>query len=430
MKNNLLTTICLVLTICSITYAQNKPPCVAEIEKMLIEAENTESYEKLSDAKADECVGQNPKSVEAFILRSRIFVLKEGFTAAIAHADLAIKLAPNSSDAFHARGFARHKNYVGTVSGKNQDKITAIADYEKALQINPKNGVALRDLTALKSEGDLIEYRTLLPDFNRAIEYLTASGNMAELARAYYERGRAGLFSNADDTIKDYTMALKLRPNYLLPLGRRASAYHKYKEPSNLEAAIADYTEYLKIKPSAGIYTSRAAIYEERGEKAQAINDYRAALVLDPNNSTAKGKLAKLAPTTATPSQPTTTSSPKPSTAEQFAAEGNQKVSQNDYDGAIKSFSECLRLKPEAVDCLAFRGFAHGMKGDQTAAKPDFEAAIKLAPNQPEIYLMRGMTFVRLGNKVEAVKDFRTVLRINPNNREAKDALQRLGEQP
>ena len=70
------------------------------------------------------------------------------------------------------------------------------------------------------------------------------------------------------------------------------------------------------------------------------------------------------------------------------------------------------------------------MKGDSATSKTDFDAAIKLAPNQPEIYLMRGTTFVAFGKKAEAVKDFRNVLKINPNNREAKDALQRLGEQP
>jgi tetratricopeptide (TPR) repeat protein len=257
---------------------------------------------------------------------------------------------------------------------------------------------------------------------------LTASGNTAELARAYLARGTAW-GREANDRIKDLTTAIKLRPNYLEPLRWRASTYTK-TSPPNLEAAVADYTEYLKIKPSAEVNNSRAALYEQKGDKVKAISDYRAALALDPNNSTAKEKLAKLAPTTAvTPTQPTT-SSPKPTTAEQFLAEGSRKAFQKDYDGAITSLSECLRLKPEAVECYAFRGFALGMKGDPTAAKPDFEAAIKLAPNQPEIYLLRGLTFVRVGSKAEAVKDFRSVLRLDPNNREAKDALQRLGEQP
>jgi hypothetical protein len=81
-KKTLLTAFCLVLSFCLTAHAQNKPPCVADVEKMLIEAENTESYEKLSDANADKCVGQNPKSVEALIMRSRIFILKKNFTAA------------------------------------------------------------------------------------------------------------------------------------------------------------------------------------------------------------------------------------------------------------------------------------------------------------------------------------------------------------
>lgn len=404
---------------------------------MLIEAENTESYNKISTTRADECVRQNPQSVEALIVRSRIFVLKKDFNSALADANKAVELTPQSSDAFYARGFVYSMNWLQIRDNKTdfsaediKNKSSALADYEKSLELNPKNGLALLDQTVFKSDGVGLSFRSLKPDYTRAIEYLTASGNTAELARAYYERGKANMKDKWDSAgaIEDYTTALKLRPNYLPPLAGRAYA-HRYGVSPNLEASIADYTEYLKIKPSAYMYTLRAYVYEFRGEKAKAINDFRAALALEPDYSAAKADLARLlTPTNPTPSQPTP-SSPNQPTAEQFAAEGRQQISQKNYDAAIKSFSECLRLKPGVAACYAFRGMALGMKGDSAASKTDFETAIKLEPNQVGTYIVRGIMHVGLGKKAEAIEDFRAALKIDPNNREAKQALQRLGVQ-
>jgi tetratricopeptide (TPR) repeat protein len=412
-----LTAICLVLSICLISNAQQKPICVAEAEKMLIEAENTESSEKLSTTKADECIRQNPKSVDALIVRSRILASKADFNAALADANKAIELAPKSSDAFYARGYAYSMSFLRTQDNKHN--ISAQADYEKSLALNPKNGAALLAKIELASHKSGFRERNI-PEINRAIEHLTASNNTAELAHAYFARGLANLFTQGSEGkgFDDLAMALKLRPNYLRVLERRAYA-NTLGYVGGKPAAIADYTEYLRIKPDPYIYYERGKIYEEMGGKEKAVADYRAALALKPDFSGAQEKLTKLA----------STPSPKPATAEQLAAESRQKITQRDYDGAIKSSSECLRLKTNAPECYAFRGFAFGMKGDSTAAKTDFEAAIKLAPNQPEIYLMRGLVFLRLGSREDSIKDFRNVLRIDPNNGEAKTALQKLGVQ-
>lgn len=426
-KINLLTAICLILSVCAATYAQKKLPCVAETEKMLVEAEDTETY-TADFSKADECVRQNPKSVEALIVRSKVFAVKGNFESALADANKAIELAPQNSDAFYARGFVYDKKYWKVFD--KEIKRLAMTDYEKALEINPRNGVAfLAKIILIKTDMGS-GFRKLLPDFDRAIEYLTASGNTAELARAYYQRGQSNSLDHLwDDGIKDFTTALKLRPNYSSPLALRATTHSIRTDKPNLDAAIADYTEYLKLKPTDYTYINRADIYERKGETGKAISDYRAALALNPNNYTAKTRLAELGVTATTPT-PTPPVSPKQPTAEQFAAEGRRQAAQKDYDGAIKSFSECLRLKPDASACYAFRGYVLGIKGDPAAAKKDFEAAFKLEPNQAANYFIRGMMFTELGNKEEAVKDFRAVLKIDPNNQQAKSALQKLGVQP
>ena len=101
------------------------------------------------------------------------------------------------------------------------------------------------------------------------------------------------------------------------------------------------------------------------------------------------------------------------------------------YAGAIKSFSECLRLKPDAAACLAFRGGVHGLNGDMAASRADFDKALAMDPaSHGAVYFMRGMMHAQLGMKNEAVTDFQAVLKIDPNNAQAKGGLQQLGVQP
>lgn len=293
-KINLLTTICFLLSLCSVIYGQ-KLSCVAETEKILIEAEDMNKF-TADFSKADGCVRQNPNSVEALIIRSKILALKGNIDSALADANKAVDLSPRSSEAFYARGFVYHRNYrknFGDEQIKDKLKKSAMADYDKALELNPKNGATKLDRALLITDG-LGE--GVLPDFDLTVEYLKASGNTAELARAYNERGYSYLFAKKwDEAINDFTAAIKLRPNYSLAYGGRALAYIYRKDAPNLDAAIADYTEIIRIrKNEASEYVNRGNIYKKKSETAKAVSDYRAALALEPNNYSAKSALEKL----------------------------------------------------------------------------------------------------------------------------------------
>ncbi|MBX7172468.1 MAG: tetratricopeptide repeat protein [Pyrinomonadaceae bacterium] len=422
--------ICLLFGLFTVASAQTTPACVAETEKLLFEAEISTKYDSALKA-AEECSNKNPKSAEAKIVLSKALAYNYKYDAAMYAALTAIELAPQSSDAFYARGLVYELKFRDGLDPK--DKVSAIADYTKALELNPRNGVALYSKTYMRKLSiKPTEFSTLLQEFTNAIEYLKANGNSVYLARAYFFRSDTHIsLKQWNEAVSDLTMALKTRPNYLAAFNRRAEIFVNRTDKTDLEAAIADYTESLKIKPEANIYAKRAVIYEKKGETAKAVSDWRAALALDPFDTTAKAQIAKLAPaaTTASSNQ-TPTNSPKQPTAEQFAAEGRSQAAKKDYDGAIKSFSECLRLKPDAAACYSFRGFARGMKGDLASAKTDFEAAIKLEPNQAAHYFIRGMMYSELGKKDEAISDFRAALKLDPNNQQAKAALQKLGVQP
>lgn len=418
--------------------AQNKLQCAVEVEQATAAAVKFKDYSQAL-AKAEECLRKNPKSVDALIARADVYASKGDFDLALADANKAVASSPGSGEVFYRRGLIYDKRARNTflkdeaaakVIRKNASE-AAYADFDRALILDPKKGEALVVKTTLRRYFMGSGYSSLISDYDRAIEILSKSGSTIGLAEAYYERGNTFALEQKNDlAIADFTSAIKLNPDHVGAYSLRATVHASpfFNPKRDIEAAIADYSKVLTLEPSAYTYTSRAGLFEEKGERAKAVADYRAALALEPDNYTAKTKLAKLAPAPVT-IQPAKPQSPQP-TAESFAAEGRRQLSQKDYDGAIKTLTECLRLKADAAPCYAFRGYAHGMKGDMNASNSDHQAAIKISPTEAAIYFVRGMMLAELGKKAEATAEFRNVLKLDPNNKQAQAALQNLGVQP
>ncbi len=419
---------------------QNKAQCAVEVEQATATAQKSKDYSQAL-AKAEECIRKNPKSVDALVARADVYASKGDFDLALADANKAVAGSPASGDIRYRRGLifdkkARNtflKDEASAKTIRKEASEAAYADFDKALELDPKKGEALVVKTTLRRYFMGSGYSTLKPDYDRAIEILSKIGNTRNLANAYYERGNSYSLEQKNDlAIADFTSAIKLNPDHVGAYSLRATVHSSpfFNPKRDVDAAIADYTKVITLEPGAYWYTNRAALFEEKGDRAKAIADYRAALALEPNNYTAKTQLAKLSPAPApVATQPVTPRPPQP-TAESFAAEGRRQLSQKDYDGAIKSLTDCLRLKSDAAPCYAFRGYAQGMKGDINAANVDHEAAVKLSPNEPAIYFVRGMMFTELGKKTEAINEFRKVLRLDPNNKQAQSALQGLGVAP
>lgn len=418
--------------------AQNKAPCVFDVEQAAAAAVKSKDYSQAL-AKSEECLRKNPKSVDALIARADVYASKGDFDLALADANKAVVSSPRSADVFYRRGLiydkrARNtylKDEAAAKTIRKEASEAAFADFDKAFELDPKKAEALVFKTTLRRFFMGSGFSSLIPEYDRAIDILSKSAKTRELADAYYERGNSYSLEQKNDlAIADFTSAIKLNPDHVGAYSLRATVHSSpfFNPKRNVDAAIADFTKVIELEPSAYWYTNRAALFEEKGERAKAVADYRAALALEPNNYTAKTKLAKLAPAAVT-TQPATPRSQQP-TAESFAAEGRRQLSQKDYDGAIKTLTECLRLKSDAAACYAFRGYAHGMKGDMNSSNSDHQAGIKLNPTEAALYFVRGMMFVELGKKVEAVAEFRNVLKLDPNNMQAQTALRDLGIKP
>jgi tetratricopeptide (TPR) repeat protein len=129
--------------------------------------------------------------------------------------------------------------YRGRTKQDNGDCMGAIADFDKAIEIDPRH------------------------------------------ARYYFRRGGAKE-SNGDlgGAISDYTKAIEIHPQYAFAYHSRAGAKWII---SDLEGALKDYDEAIEILPRyPGFYNNRGRAKQANGDLHGAIADYKTAIEIDP----------------------------------------------------------------------------------------------------------------------------------------------------
>jgi len=132
----------------------------------------------------------------------------------------------------------------------------------------------------------------------------------------------------------------------------------------------------VKGKPLASTYFNRANARRRLGELSGAIEDYDAAVRLDP------GSWKYLANRGAT-----------------HKLNGDVEASLSDLDAA-------LALEPENPRILQIRGSIHRGLGHHARALADLDASIRLRPDYPLALLQRGLAHQALGDPAKAAEDW------------------------
>ncbi len=259
-----------------------------------------------------------------------------------------------------------------------------------------------------------------------------------------------GRFSEA---IPYFSELLEVNPHFKMAYFHRGTAY---SELERYDLALNDFNKILELDPNNVLaYMNRGLLYLLNGWYGLAVYNLDRALDGDPDNIAAlhNRKLAYSAILEPPVKSPNVPAQPETQlTPEELCKRGNQKLHNNDIDGALEDYYQAICLDPkfsmayaargylkesksndidgaindytialtltaDDVTTRCFRGNLLRGKGDFNGALKDFNKTIEIAPNWAFGYVSRGFLLLyKIGKTKEAIADFDKALTLNPQD--------------
>jgi tetratricopeptide (TPR) repeat protein len=352
---------------------------------------------KYAEAKAlcDEMLRQRPKFADCHLQMSKIAASEGDLKAALAAANKAAELSPESVPArLHLASLARGRG----------DHDGAILQYRHALESEPDSLEARMRLgRALADKGRLDEALShLLP---LAASHPDSAEAATQLGFALARQGKP------KEAIEHYRRALSLDPEsaeahaYLgaalasqghfdeaLPHFERAlrakpenAELHDWtgvalREQGRLDDAFAHFVEAVRLDPGlAAAHLNLGRVYKQRGKLDDAVRHYRRALAINPRLAAAHNNL------------------------------GSALGAQGRVAEAIQQFREALRLEPLYDEAHNNLGLALRMTGQSQEALVHFRAALSRRADWPvplseSAWILATSTDPKLRDPAEAIR--------------------------
>jgi len=253
----------------------------------------------------------------------------------------------------------------------------AIADYDRAIQLDPKDAAIYNNRgLAKQAKGD---FNAAIADFNRGIE-LNPKDAVAYSNRGNTKRDKGDL----DGAILDYNHSIRVNPKYAYAYYDRGLAK---KQKSDLDGAIADYNRVIELDPKfAKAFCDRGVAKRRKGDLQGALSDYDRTIEIDPKYAIA------------------------------YLNRGNARDEKGDLEGAIADYSRGIELNPKESKAYAYRGEVHAKKKEYDAAVMDTLKAIELKPNNGSYYLDLGWYQLFNRKPREAIAASLKALELSPDD--------------
>jgi len=257
----------------------------------------------------------------------------------IAVLDSAVRLSPETAEAYYLRGNACEK------IGRHGQ---AVSDFSRAIEINPDDPLYYYNRGL--AYNNLGEYGHALEDFSRtiAIDILHVE--------AYNNRGNIYLLTgNHELAVRDYEKAIELNPQHIEAYYNRGLAYY---DLGRYQMAIKDLSKTLELDPNyANAYLYLGVINLSLGKSQQAFSNFTRALSIDPGNET------------------------------YYITRGQAFQQQGKPQLAVEDFTRALELSPENGKTYYLRGICYLDTGNPLLARRDFETALRLGIEKAREFL-------------------------------------------
>ena len=157
------------------------------------------------------------------------------------------------------------------------------------------------------------------------------------------------------------------------------------------DRAIEDFSAALRLDPERwAVYVNRSNVWVKLGKNDKAIDDCNKALSLNPHSAAA------------------------------LANRAHAWVNKGDYDRAILDCDEAINLDPTCAVAFANRGLAWWGKEELNKAAKDCEEAVRLSPNDAQIVFCWGrLKHHAQHDYYQARKAYEAAIRFNPGCTEA-----------
>ncbi len=251
----------------------------------------------------------------------------------------------------------------------------AVASLNKALEVNPNNMDAIRQLEDIWRREIKFNPRSVL--------------GHANLASVFQKKKMFGDALKAYDTAemiasRDPSVTLEVKKLIRLNMGTL------YQEMKDFEMAHKAYDTVLMLEPGNKLATYyKAVLYKEAGQVSQAIEQYNRLLSIDPSYEEAHDDLLKLIKRQ--PNQMEIVKGLKdyadryPANAMVQSKVGESFHAMKDYESAANYYTRAIRLKPDLAAAHANLGASFQALGRQAEALEEFKKASKLEPENQRL---------------------------------------------
>jgi tetratricopeptide (TPR) repeat protein len=295
-------------------------------------------------------------------------------------------------------------------SDKNDNLVSAIVNFDKAISMNPvdPNSYYGRGVMYCTSHN----YTIAMADLNRALRLEpNFPGALCERGLAYVESKD---FTRA---MADYNKAIAIDPAYAVAHINKGSAYALQEEWME---AIISLDEGIRLDPRASkAYINRATAYEQLGDYSHALENFGTYLFFWPQGPAAEYARKRL--------EQLEDKHPDSRIEVQNALRANRisviqgtvRPIEGDPIATIAACDRAIERNPNDASAYHGRGLAHSVRGDLAAAIADFDKALTLltgATMRASVYSDRGIVRANQSDPVAALADFEKAIELDPTN--------------
>jgi tetratricopeptide (TPR) repeat protein len=316
-----------------------------------------------------------PDQYAAHLDMANLLILGRQYGEAKEHLDLVAPKQPNNPEVFIARS-----NYE---AGTN-DVTAALADMQKALQLDPKRSDSYLNLALLEMRGQ--QWDKAEASLKTAVDLDQKSTNaMLTLGNFYQARGR---YPEAEQWFRHAMQVGANDPNPRLAL---ASLYMVENKPSQAEDFLRQSKNDFPRDPVG--YRMLGDFYFANNQMDKATAEYALLYRDHPKDMVVKKNYVQLL------------------------------ILKDRVDEARKLNDEVVKSKPDDEDAQVYKGEIEIRSGKGNEAVNTLQVVLKTDPDNAVAHYQLGMAFDQLGNVNRAESEWRDAVRLRPEIVEAHRAL-------